>query len=230
MLSHKHRRWLALLGAVLILLGTAYLARAWRRTFPTVSILQAAADIAPGERINADALTVGQVPAGALPPHALRSPEEAAGRWATTAIHAGEVISSRKVSETPPDPHRAALQPGAGLLSLPVTPSHTLGGVLRPGDVVNVYTLQVAEPDRTASIPILAAEGIEIVDVRNGAGAPTYGEPGKPAAMPALEAPTGRTPAWVVVRVTPDVAVRLIAAVESRAAVYFYLTGRGSGI
>lgn len=228
MFTLKQRRWLALAGTALILLGLFLVARQLSRHLTTVPVLQARRDLPAGVAIPLEAVAVVQVPAGGRVPGALTAPEQLRDQWTAAPIFAGEFITSRRVGSAPPDRYEAAMAGGAGLLSLPISPDRVLGGILAPGDTVDIY---VVEPEKGAA---LVAGQVLVVDVRNRAaeptgGGPTAGEPATAGSIQGLGGMADRIPAWVALRVSAGQAPRLMEAVEQEAAVYFLLTDRGDG-
>lgn len=224
MLSLRQRCWLAFAGAIVIVAGVSLAARSWYRSFPMVPVLKAARDIPAGEAIDESAVSVAQVPAGSRAPGALTAVDQVRGRWTADTIYAGEFVTARRVTDRPPDPYATDTGEGRGLLSLPVSPARVLGGVLQPGDTVTIYT--VAGTGEATAHTSLAAADVPVVDVRNTAAAPASAKEEKDSGLSNLGGASDANPAWVIVRVTPDEATRLMEAVESHAAVYFFLTER----
>ncbi len=220
------RRVLFGAGAVLILTGVSFLAHHWQSTFPTVPALRVTRDLPTGVPVPPEEVTVVQVPAGSVPEGALTRAEQAGGKWTRMPVLAGEFLTARRLGDRPPDP-ATDIGNGTGLLSVPVNPAHVLGGNLRPGDTVTIYAVPRPEREGAAARAVAAAERVTVVEIRNASAAPT--QAGRESGgMGGLNSTTGQVPAWVVVRVTAAEAQRLMEAVESKAAVYFFLIARGA--
>ncbi|HXG42070.1 MAG TPA: Flp pilus assembly protein CpaB [Dehalococcoidia bacterium] len=111
-----------------------------------VPVLVARQAIGPGSTISADMVEVRQVPAAVAVDGALRSPELAVGRVALLPISAGEQVQARDVaapsvtaaSVSTDMPLSYVVPPGMRAVSIPIEEATAAGGLVRPGDRVDV--------------------------------------------------------------------------------------------
>lgn len=102
-----------------------------------VEVCVATRDIAAGERIGYDAMETKLWVAGLLPDGAVRDGADVLGQVATSSILKGEVIAQQRFQEN----HEALDVPaGKQAVSVPVKAVQAVGGSIRPGMRVNVYS------------------------------------------------------------------------------------------
>ncbi|MDB4893920.1 MAG: flagellar biosynthesis protein FlgA [Firmicutes bacterium] len=214
---------------------TALLATlAWRRVFPEVEVIVASADLPAGTQITAEQLTRMQIPSAALPPDPVAW-ESAVGKWVSVPILRGETLTHRRLQAAAPVAKDTISD---GLLAIPVNGQYALGGKMRPGDKVTIMI--VPKPDTkdknapTDPQATVLFRNVRVVDVRNSSGqsaAPaddkTKPQQAAPLGMPTT--PGSGLPATVILDLTEAQALKLVAAVESKAAVYFYRESAGEG-
>lgn len=221
----KKRRLLFGAGTLLIVLGAVMLSGYWATTFPTTPVLKVARDIDRGSALLPELVVQVEVPRGAVPEGALTTLDQIANKWAVSTLLKGEFVSGQRLTDQPPNP-ADELGKGVGLLSVPVDPAHILGGFLQAGDKVTIYAVPRPERDGASTKAMLAAQDIPVIDVRNSSASPTQAST-EGGGLGSISSSSGQTPAWVVLRVPEQEARLIMEAVESRAAVYFYLTARG---
>lgn len=101
-----------------------------------VEVLVAARDIAPGAAISSSDVVTKMWVADLLPTGALNSNEEIVGKKASSAILAGEVLSSRRF-----DAESSLLDVPKAMtaVSVPAREVQAVGGAVEPGMLVDVY-------------------------------------------------------------------------------------------
>jgi pilus assembly protein CpaB len=123
---------------VLALLAGLLTLRAQR----TVAVLVATHDVRAGQQVGSQDVEVRRVHADGIPTDALAAPDDAIGSYVAWPLTAGEPVLSRMVRRersgialtaamTVPDGYRA--------IAVPVQPAGAVGGMLSPGDHVDIY-------------------------------------------------------------------------------------------
>jgi hypothetical protein len=108
----------------------------------TISVLVAAHDLQAGAQVGTLDVEVQRMHADSLPAGALTSPDDAVGEYVAWPLTAGEPVLARALRHqrsgitlvadvAVPDGYRA--------IALPVQPAGAVGGMLAPGDHVDVY-------------------------------------------------------------------------------------------
>jgi Flp pilus assembly protein CpaB len=108
----------------------------------TVAVLVATHDLRSGQQVGSPDVEVRRVHGDGVPADALASPDDAVGSYVAWPLTAGEPVLSRMVRRersgitltaamTVPDGYRA--------IAVPVQPAGAVGGMLSPGDHVDVY-------------------------------------------------------------------------------------------
>lgn len=102
-----------------------------------VEVCVATRDIAAGERVDLSAVEMKLWVADLLPEEAVRANADAVGKTVTSSILKGEVISSKRFESA-----RDALEVPAGkeAVSVPAKAVQAVGGAVRPGMSVDVYS------------------------------------------------------------------------------------------
>jgi Flp pilus assembly protein CpaB len=127
---------------VLFLLLAALAGVLTLRAQRTVAVLVAAHDVRAGAQIAAQDVEVQRMHEDSVPAGALVGPDDAVGQYVAWPLTAGEAVLGRMVRHqrsgitlvadvTVPDGYRA--------VAVPVQPSGAVGGMLSPGDHVDVY-------------------------------------------------------------------------------------------
>jgi Flp pilus assembly protein CpaB len=127
---------------VLFLLLAALAALLTLRAQRTVAVLVATHDVRAGTQIAASDVEVRREHEDSVPSGALVAPEDAVGQYATWPLTGGEPVLGRMVRHqrsgitlvsdvSVPDGYRA--------IAVPVQPAGAVGGMLSPGDHVDVF-------------------------------------------------------------------------------------------
>ncbi|HEU5432819.1 MAG TPA: Flp pilus assembly protein CpaB, partial [Thermomicrobiales bacterium] len=106
-----------------------------------VPVLVAAKAIAKGEPLVAAAVALDAVPETARDPEALTDPAQAVGKIAAADLVAGSQIRATQVRDLPPTPSTTFAEnvpPGMRAVSIPITEPLNAGGLIQPGDHVDV--------------------------------------------------------------------------------------------
>lgn len=209
---------LAAIAFVLALLSGAH---AYNSLLRTVPALVAVRDIEPGTEIRPEDVRVIRIPAGGRPPRSLWGPGQIAGMHAAVPLFAEQVITSRHITATPPSTAELP-EPGPGqrIISVPIRSEAALGGAARPGDLVDVVAAWPGQDGKPGPVEVLMV-GVRLVDLRNSAGF-SAGSSGQEEAILA----ESRVPASVLLLVNSQQARALVSAVESKASIYLWMTGR----
>lgn len=163
-----------------------------------VEVCVATRDIAAGERIDLSAVETRLWVADLLPDGALQSNADAVGKVATTSILKGEVVSEKRFENS-----RGAIDVPAGkeAVSVPAKAVQAVGGAIRPGMSVDVYS---AGESSTVAI----ARGVVVLDASVGDG----------GSLVSSDA------GWITLAVDPETVQEIIAA-SSRTTLYFVIPG-----
>ncbi len=113
----------------------------------TVAVLVATQDVRAGQQVTAAEVQVERIHADSVPADALAAPDDAVGAYVAWPLTAGEPVLAHMVRRersgialtaavTVPDGDRA--------VAVPVQPAGAVGGMLAPGDHVDVYATPLA--------------------------------------------------------------------------------------
>lgn len=150
---HPRAWWLvaaaASLTAGLLASSVVERAEAARRAWgETTAVVVATRDLAPGDRLDAGALTVEERPLATVPTSALT--ELPRDRVAAAAIVAGEVVVAERLAGAGLDGAAALLPPGTRAVAIPADPSLT--PPVQVGDHVDLV-VALAAPAEGSSAP-----------------------------------------------------------------------------
>lgn len=219
------------LGLVAALLSWQYLQHAaqGRRQAALVPVLVAATDIPVRTEVTPQMLAIKQVPADARHPKALTAVEQAAGKVASLPISAGEQVLSTKFFTRAEDSGLAfRVPPGRRAVSVGVSELISSGGLINPGDFVDVIGIfpngsDGASPDGATGQDVVTVvlQNIEVLAVAQSIQGPAESAglaanlPGSsrpdPTKQEAVARPSART---ATLAVTPEEAEKLILAEE----------------
>lgn len=167
-----------------------------------VPVVVAARDIDAYSEITPMSVRMEEVPAGAVTADTLRSLDEAAGKYARTAILAGTPVRKANLATAGGHGLLAAQltdmkAPEMRAFAIPYTPDTAVAGRITPGDRVDVVAaVRVESASGTVSMAKIIAAGVEVLDVTQ-------------------QSATADTKQTVVVAVTPaqaeDIAYALVA-------------------
>ena len=163
-----------------------------------VEVCVAARDIAAGERIDLSAVETKLWVADLLPEDALGSSGDAVGKVATSSILKGEVVSAKRFENA-----RDSLDVPVGkeAVSVPAKAVQAVGGAIRPGMSIDVYS---SGDTSTAAI----ARSVLVL-------ATSVGEGGS-----LVSSDSG----WITLAVEPEKVQEIIAA-SNKTSLYFVLPG-----
>jgi len=150
----------------------------------TVAVLVATRDVRAGQQVAASDVQVERAHADSVPGDALATPDDAVGSYVAWPLTAGEPVLAHMVRRersgialtaavTVPDGYRA--------VAVPVQPAGAVGGMLSPGDHVDVYATPLAghtantnaaAPDTTADDARLLGTDLLVVELRSDQGQP----------------------------------------------------------
>jgi len=163
-----HRRSLLALLAALTVGVYVYI---WLGSLAaTVPVIVAAADIPAHSRIERGLVRLAQVPVVAVHPGGTDSLTDVLGKYALVALHEGEQVLLARLSADgrPPGP-LPPLSPEQVAVFVPVSVAGGVGGVVRPGDRVDV--LFVARRSRTEeTVCRNLIPGLSVLAVRSESG------------------------------------------------------------
>ena len=160
-------------------------------------------DIAAGERVDLSAVETKLWVADLLPEDAIRANGDAVGKVATSSILKGEVVSAKRFESA----HDTLDVPeGKAAVSVPAKAVQAVGGAVRPGMSVDVYS---SGDTTTAAI----ARGVLVL-------ATSVGESGSVSSSGS---------GWITLAVTPESVQEIIAA-SSKTSLYFVLPGEGAQV
>lgn len=165
-----------------------------------VEVCVATRDVAAGERLDASAVETKLWVADLLPEGAVSDAALVVGRTATTSILKGEVIVEKRFQE---GQGTLDIPQGMQAVSVPAKAVQAVGGAIRPGMVVDVYS-------SGSSGTIALAQGVIVL-------AASVGESGS-----LVSNDTG----WITLAVAPERVEEIIAA-SSKTSLYFALPGEG---
>src|SRR2546423_275364 len=136
--------------------------------------LVATRDLSVGTRIQDADVAVRQVNPASVPAGALRATDQAIGQVVSFPTLAGQFLDARQVA-----PSKNANLLGSGLdipigyriIGLPIAPAAAVGGVLKPGDRVDVMAIQ--NPSKAATLvddsmssPVMIGKDVLVIGLR----------------------------------------------------------------
>ena len=163
-----------------------------------VEVCVATRDVAAGERLDASAVETKLWVADLLPEQAVSDSMAAVGRTATSSILKGEVISERRFQE---GPGALDIPQGFDAVSVPTKAVQAVGGAIRPGMSVDVYSLGSSGTTPLAQNVIVLATSV--------------GESGSLVSNDS---------GWITLAVAPERVEEIIAA-SGKTNLYFVLPG-----
>lgn len=140
----------------------------------------AARDLTVGTRIQDSDVSLRQINPASVNHQVLQSLDQAVGQVVAVPILEGQFVDTRQVA-----PARNAAMLGSGLempagyriIGLPVAPAAAVGGVLKPGDRVDVMaiatgTKAIALADQPLPAPIMLGKDVLVIGLRTEQGTP----------------------------------------------------------
>ncbi len=165
-----------------------------------VEVCVATRDIASGERVDLSAVETKLWVADLLPENAVRSNGDVVGRTATSPILKGEVVSEKRFENS-----RTSIEVPAGkqAVSVPAKAVQAVGGAVRPGMNVDVYSAGDSSTTAIARSVLVLATSV--------------GESGSLTSSDA---------GWITLAVEPEKTQEIIAA-SNKTNLYFVIPGEG---
>lgn len=108
----------------------------------TVAVLVAARDVRAGEQLAASDVAVARMHEDSVPAGALTAPDDAVGEYVAWPLTAGEPVLGRMMRHQRSGIELTAavsVPDGFHAVAVPVQPAGAVGGMLAPGDHVDVY-------------------------------------------------------------------------------------------
>jgi len=135
-----------------------------------VAVVVVSRDVRRGEVLDESCLRVKPVHPSAVHPDALTSVNDAVGRRVMVPLFRQEQVVSPKLAGGDHEGARGILGANQRAFLVPVPLARALGGMLIPGDTVDVVF--VSDPVKSENpFSRLVLEGLEVLDVRNDRGA-----------------------------------------------------------
>ena len=171
---------LAAVGAVLVVQAHVATLSATRPDVgqPT-AVVVAASDLMRGTTLDATSLRVIDLPSALLPPGAIPTPEQVAGRVLGADLAEGEVLTETRLAGAGAGPVAALVPPGLRAFVLPTGPP---AGTIRPGDEIDVLATYGANAGRPYTETVASA--LEVLNVIDGGAPVATGASGAPAGPP----------------------------------------------
>src|SRR6266550_9090812 len=142
--------------------------------------LVATRDLSVGTRIQDSDVAIRQVNPASVPVGALRTTDQAIGQIVSFPVLAGQFLNARQVALS-----KNASLLGSGLdvpvgyriIGLPIAPAAAVGGVLKPGDRVDVMavasvTKATTLADQPLPAPIMLGKDVLVIGLRTEQGTP----------------------------------------------------------
>ena len=163
-----------------------------------VEVCVATRDISAGERVDLSAVETKLWVADLLPEEALQSSGDAVGKVATSSILKGEVVSAKRFESV-----RDSLDVPAGkeAVSVPAKAVQAVGGAIRPGMSVDVYSSGDTSTSAIARSVLVLATSV-----------------GESGSLVSTES------GWITLAVAPEKVQEIIAA-SNKTSLYFVLPG-----
>src|ERR1700716_420489 len=140
--------------------------------------LVASHDLIVGTRIQDSDIAVRQVNPASISRNVLRSADQAIGQIVSFPILEGQFVDAREVAPTKNATLLGSgldIPPGYRIIGVPIAPAAAVGGVLKPGDRVDVMAIpnasrQVSGVDQSTPVPALIGKNILVIGVRTDQG------------------------------------------------------------
>lgn len=142
--------------------------------------LVATRDLSVGTRIQDADIAVRRINPASAPAGVMKASDQAVGQVVSSPILEGQFLDARQVA-----PSRNAALLGTGLdvprgyriIGLPIAPAAAVGGVLKPGDRVDVMAIPNASKvaalaEESAPVPVMIGKNVLVVAMRTDQGTP----------------------------------------------------------
>jgi len=115
-------------------------------------VLVATDSIQTGTKLTADNTTFRKMPIDSVPEDAITKEEDILDRAAKVSMMSGDVIRKTKVTEKGEWGKSVNIPPGMRVIGIPVDESHTISGLIRPGDRVDVLVTYQGRGERGSQV------------------------------------------------------------------------------
>ncbi|QDU40734.1 hypothetical protein Mal4_50940 [Maioricimonas rarisocia] len=119
---------------------------------PKTKVLVAAQDILPGVVLTKELVAFKEMPVTSAPEDGISTEEEYVERALIYPVMAGDIIRQSKLSEKGGGGRSLQIPKGMRVISIPVNDTHTLSGLLQPGDRVDVLVTYKSRNTRGGSV------------------------------------------------------------------------------
>jgi pilus assembly protein CpaB len=145
------------------------------RAQQTVAIAVATHDLSFGTQVTAQDIQIIRVHSDGAPSGVLTSEQQAIGQYVKWPIASGEPVLGRLLSSHVLGSDAAAgfnVPRGYQVIALPIQPASAVGGVVQPGDRVDVYATSLpSQANATAGTAQLLGQNILLLQLRTDQGA-----------------------------------------------------------
>jgi Flp pilus assembly protein CpaB len=140
--------------------------------------LVASHDLTVGTRIQDSDVALRQVNPASVGGDVLRSADQAIGQIVSFPILEGQFVDAREVAPTKNATLLGSgldIPPGYRIIGIPIAPAAAVGGVLKPGDRVDVMTIpnvsrQLSPTDQSAPLPAMIGKNVLVIGLRTDQG------------------------------------------------------------
>ena len=140
--------------------------------------LVASHDLTVGTRIQDSDVALRQVNLGSVGGNVLRSADQAIGQIVSFPILEGQFVDAREVAPTKNATLLGSgldIPPGYRIIGVPIAPAAAVGGVLKPGDRVDVMAIpnpsrSISPVDQSAPAPAMIGKNVLVIGVRTDQG------------------------------------------------------------
>ncbi len=140
--------------------------------------LVASHDLTVGTRIQDSDVALRQVNPGSVGGNVLRSADQAIGQIVSFPILEGQFVDAREVAPTKNATLLGSgldIPPGYRIIGIPIAPAAAVGGVLKPGDRVDVMAIPnpsrpISPGDQSAPAPAMIGKNVLVIGVRTDQG------------------------------------------------------------
>jgi len=130
----------------------AMLGQQTQAPMPTIKVLVALENIDTGMRLTETNVAFKNLPAGSVQGDAVHTEADYLERAAKVPFMAGDVIRKSKLTEQGEWGKSIAIPMGMRVISIPVDDTHTISGLLRPGDRVDVLVTYQGRGERGTTV------------------------------------------------------------------------------
>lgn len=184
----------------------------WRTDGLPRTVVIAQKNLPARTRLTADLLTTRDMPQQYVPPQAASRVEAVLGLITTAPVLADEVIVASRIASPQQSGQLAAMIPaGRRAVAIPVDPVRGVGGMLQPGDHVDLFAnFDFGAQEAVQGTTVLIQQDLEILSVGT-----HLGTTADPAAPPTKDAAPRSAAPFVTVSATVLEAQRILFALDN---------------